>query len=91
MPCVLVYLKGQRPLRLFESFQMKMPRPAKKATINPTVTTPAITTLSKNMLASIRVPLSDGAKLTNLRAGKIDRCQWVWRVPGGGHRRQAKA
>ena len=52
MPCVLVYPKGQRGLRLFESFQMKMPRPAKKATINPTVTTPAITTLSKNMLAS---------------------------------------
>ncbi|UDI95757.1 hypothetical protein I5961_06425 [Pseudomonas sp. IAC-BECa141] len=41
--------KNQRFLRLFASFQIKNPNPAKNRTIRPTVRTPANTTLSKNM------------------------------------------
>ena len=36
-------------LRLFASFQIKNPNPAKNRTMRPTVRTPANTTLSKNM------------------------------------------
>jgi hypothetical protein len=44
--------------------------------MRPTVSTPAITTLSKNMTGLLHLPCCDGAKLTNQAGEKIDRDQW---------------
>jgi hypothetical protein len=44
--------------------------------MRPTVSTPAITTLSRNMLALLQLPCCDGAKVTNRAEEKIDRDQY---------------
>jgi hypothetical protein len=63
-------------LRLFASFQIKNPNPAKNRTMRPTVRTPANTTLSKNMtVASWPLLCCDGAKLTNRAGAEIDQDQ----------------
>jgi hypothetical protein len=43
--------------------------------MRPTVSTPAITTLSKNMTSLLHLPCCDRAKLTNQTEEKIDRDQ----------------
>lgn len=67
--------KSRFYLRLWESFQMKYPTPPKKANINPTVTTPAITTSSINMAVPLRQFVLDGFKLTAVPGRKIDQDQ----------------
>ncbi|MBT2342208.1 hypothetical protein J7E36_24090, partial [Pseudomonas fluorescens] len=58
MPCVLVVAgKTYGFLRLWASFQMNNPNPAKNTNMRPTVNTPANTTLSKNMTGLLVLPL----------------------------------
>ena len=76
MPCVLIKPGKTYFLRLFASFQIKNPNPAKNRTMSPTVRTPANTTLSKNMtVASWPLLCCDGAKLTNRAGAEIDQDQ----------------
>jgi hypothetical protein len=77
MPCVLIASrKTYGFFRLCASFQIKNPNPAKNRTMRLTVSTPANTTLSKNMTGLLRLPCCDGAKLTNQAGGEIDRDQY---------------
>ena len=62
-------------LRLCESLQIKNPNPAKNRIMRLTVSTPAITTLSKNMTRLLHLACCDRAKLTNQTGEKIDRDQ----------------
>ena len=62
-------------LRLFASFQIKNPNPAKNRTMRPTVSTPAKTTLSKNMTGLLNLLCCDGTKLTKHAGAIIDQDQ----------------
>jgi hypothetical protein len=76
MPCVLIASrKTYGFFRLCESFQIKNPNPAKNRTMRLTVSTPAITTLSKNMTRLLHLLGCDGAKLTKRAGANIDRDQ----------------
>ncbi len=76
MPCVLITSrKNYGYFRLCESFQIKSPNPAKNTNMRLTVSTPAITTLSKNMTRLLYLPCCDRAKLTKQAGENIDRDQ----------------
>jgi hypothetical protein len=82
MPCVLITSrKTYGFFRLCESFQIKNPNPAKKTNMRLTVSTPAITTLSKNMTRLLLLPCCDRAKLPKWAGENIDRDQCR---PGSG-------
>ena len=72
MPCVLITSGKNYDLRLCESFQIKSPNPAKNITMRLTVSTPANTTLSKNMTGLQDLLCCDRAKLTKQAQKKID-------------------
>jgi hypothetical protein len=76
MPCVLITSrKTYGFFRLCESFQIKNPNPAKNTNMRLTVSTPAITTLSKNMTRLLQLPCCDGIKLSKQAGENIDRDQ----------------
>ena len=74
MPCVLINPE-ESLLALIRVLPDKNSNPAKNRTMRPTVSTPAKTTLSKNMTGLLNLLCCDGAKLTKHAGAIIDQDQ----------------